>query len=411
MMKLLCLCVGVIASCGYRLKKAFDEGQASVNEGDAEQISCSTETYYNGVDTSSLAAIKDLVKRGARRLSYRAVYRALTELDQNKDNSAYVDMLYSKYPQKASSKPHWNREHLWPKSYGVSCKRKSGDYVESNGPFTDLHHLFPTDTKVNADRSSEYFDECTEATCHYPANPDDGYTAAEKQSGEAKDESFWMPPEKSRGVVARALFFMALRYDGSEENTFDLVLSDCPQYCKYALGRLSVLKRWHEAYPPTEAETIRNSKVCAKQGNRNPFIDKPELVERFFGSSRYSELVDSSGCHSCRRPTPVAKYCAAASSGGESRPTPSPPPAPSGSCRSYGCGMYRRSHSCQCNDNCAKYQNCCGDFTQTCATGTGSCQSYGCSHKAKRSNKCQCNPGCTYFGDCCSDYMSVCKRG
>lgn len=33
----------------------------------------------------------------------------------------------------------WNREHVWPKSYGVGY----------SGPdFSDLHHLFPADWNV-----------------------------------------------------------------------------------------------------------------------------------------------------------------------------------------------------------------------------------------------------------------------
>jgi endonuclease I len=40
----------------------------------------------------------------------------------------------------------WNREHLWPKSYGVGY----------TGPdFSDLHHLRPADWGVNAARGNK----------------------------------------------------------------------------------------------------------------------------------------------------------------------------------------------------------------------------------------------------------------
>ena len=41
-----------------------------------------------------------------------------------------------------------------------------------------------------------------------------------------------------------------------------------------------VLRMWHIMDPPDIWEMDRNSLIEQKQGNRNPFIDHPELVER-----------------------------------------------------------------------------------------------------------------------------------
>ena len=50
----------------------------------------------------------------------------------------------------------------------------------------------------------------------------------------------------------------------------------------YTFGYLSDLLTWHEKYPAETWEKTRNDAVCAAQGNRNPFVDRPELVTAVF---------------------------------------------------------------------------------------------------------------------------------
>ena len=92
-----------------------------------------------------------------------------------------------------------------------------------------------------------------------------------------------------KGDMARAVMYMAIRYEGGQHPTTgqsepDLELTDnrslivntsslnAPAY----MGLLSTLVEWHLADPPDDAERARNEVVFAYQGNRNPFIDHPE---------------------------------------------------------------------------------------------------------------------------------------
>jgi hypothetical protein len=93
-----------------------------------------------------------------------------------------------------------------------------------------------------------------------------------------------MPPPAVRGDVARALFYMDVRYDGTESFTTNLTLSECSCEVTSTLGNLATLLQWHEQDPPSDFERQRNELVCAEyQGNRNPFVDHPEWAAALFG--------------------------------------------------------------------------------------------------------------------------------
>jgi len=75
------------------------------------------------------------------------------------------------------------------------------------------------------------------------------------------------PPDRLkksfRGDVARAWFYMSIQYDIS----IPAPLEDR-------------LRMWHLMDPPSPWEEQRNTLIEDAQGNRNPFIDHPALVER-----------------------------------------------------------------------------------------------------------------------------------
>jgi len=71
------------------------------------------------------------------------------------------------------------------------------------------------------------------------------------------------PREGVRGEIARAYFYMSRQYN--------IPIADDLE---------DTLRQWHLADPPDAWEEKRNSLIELDQGNRNPFIDHPELVER-----------------------------------------------------------------------------------------------------------------------------------
>ena len=205
-------------------------------------------------------------------VSYDDCWDALRDLDASPADHNRVRLIYSPHTHEAVAAQGiatgWNREHVWPKSYGVGY----------SGPdFSDLHHLFPADWNVNSARSNLYFDACpVSAGCTSPAH-------TEAEATTAKDSNRFQPPAARRGDIARSLMYMAVRYDGGESSTNDLELSDTPDTLTSTLGVLSTLLAWHAADPVDASERARNERICAAyQHNRNPFIDNPEFANCVF---------------------------------------------------------------------------------------------------------------------------------
>ena len=220
-------------------------------------------------------------------ISYAETWDALSALDKDPSDATRVVGIYSGQSYSATAdratgdgtadRDRWNREHSWPKSYGIG----------SSGPdYTDLHALFAAGVTVNSARGNLYFDSCpTSAGC---TSPVDGCTspASAECPTTAKDSVRFQPPADRRGDLARAMFYMAVRYNGDEANTENLDLSDTPDASLFRMGKLSTLLAWHAADPVSDVERTRNDNICTNyQANRNPFVDKPEWVSCIFESS------------------------------------------------------------------------------------------------------------------------------
>jgi endonuclease I len=191
--------------------------------------------------------------------------RALYEDPANPQN-IILEYSLTSVPKTSSS---WNREHLWPRSRGNSDQAGPDD--------SDLFHVVPSDVSVNSERGSLYFDESNPADPGYmiPANPLAPQTS--------RDSDSWQPPPSQRGDIARAMFYMEVRYDGTDPATTDMELVSFPPSGSQ-MGNLNTLLLWNEQDPPDDAERRRNDLIFTNyQHNRNPFIDHPEWVREIWG--------------------------------------------------------------------------------------------------------------------------------
>lgn len=148
-----------------------------------------------------------------------------------------------------------NTEHVFPKAH-FKRSRSGSRYGEMK---TDIHHLAPSVANVNSFRGSFHFG--------YPNSgikSVDGCEESVRGKGAARGGSqiVFLPRKEVRGDVARMVMYFSIRFDVAIQNVEE-----------------GMLRQWHESDPVDEKEFERNSLRYSVQGNRNPFIDFPDLVQ------------------------------------------------------------------------------------------------------------------------------------
>ncbi len=146
----------------------------------------------------------------------------------------------------------YNLEHVVPKSW-FDAQRPMRD---------DLHHLFTEDRKCNSDRGNLPFDEVDSKAGNSQVLPSCGYLRT--THGKAFE------PSAGKGEVARAILYFVTRYPGEIGDQHEEMTRD----------DIAKLISWHKEFPVTDYERHRNETIQDWQGNRNPYIDFPELVEK-----------------------------------------------------------------------------------------------------------------------------------
>jgi len=192
----------------------------------------------------------------------------IKEADQDTSNLTNVILIYSEMStdaeQEYNSGNGWTREHLWPQSL------MEAHADENDAPATDVHALVAAHGPCNSKRNNNRFGKVD-------------WEPADELCGLACDASAEVcePADRVKGQAARALLYMAIRYDGFDdlgtgqvEKWADLVLSDVS-------SSVDTILDWNRNFPPTAFELTHNDVVERHQGVRNPFIDDPDLADCF----------------------------------------------------------------------------------------------------------------------------------
>jgi len=237
------------------------------------------EQYYQLDQTKHLRlALHDIIDDHTV-ITYTNTWEPLRVLDADPDVTGNVMLVYSLRSELGTAPDpdtalQWNKEHLWPNSYGLDSIHPS---------YSDLHNLRPADSNVNSSRGNKYYDISD------PSSPSYRTPAHAEATGTSTDSDSWEPPVEVRGDVARAAFYMATRYIGDVDGEPDLVLTnDMDKVTSESnfFGRLSTLLQWHKDDPPDDYERARNDLIHSEyQGNRNPYIDRPEYAEMVFADT------------------------------------------------------------------------------------------------------------------------------
>lgn len=271
------LCVAVVTDPICTVNETLVNGACVLNDDDNDDTGAEIvyDGYYEGVEGLSGDTLKTFLHNlidDHTSISYSAVSEALKFTDIDPYNQNNIILLYSgdsidKDYRCSSSCPSdsWNKEHVWPQSVG--------GFDTGDVPGTDLHSLRPTYVPINSARLSKDFDEGgTEV--YFEGTATGNYT----------DSNSFEPRDDVKGDVARMMFYMAVRYQG-DDGYADLEIDEIVGDGAPTIGVLSVLLQWHLDDPVDSFEENRNNVIYDDyQGNRNPFIDHPELVALIWGN-------------------------------------------------------------------------------------------------------------------------------
>lgn len=239
--------------------------------------------YYDRADGTKGAALKTALCNiiySHKTLSYDALWDAFRTTDRRADGKVW-DMYssttnYTFGTDQAGNNTgreggNYNREHSFPKSW----------FDDARPMYTDLFHLYPTDTYVNGMRSNLPFGETSRPT--YSSNG--GFSKVGPSSVSGYSGKVFEPNDEYKGDFARTYFYMATCYENQIASWHCDMLSG-NKYPAYANWALQMLLRWAEEDPVSEKETDRNNAVYKLQGNRNPYIDFPGLEQYVWGDKK-----------------------------------------------------------------------------------------------------------------------------
>lgn len=169
----------------------------------------------------------------------------------------------------------YNREHSFPKSW----------FNDAKPMYSDAFHLYPTDGKVNNQRSNYPYGECANGT----TLPSSGSVKALGRLGDCTFPGYsgkvFEPDDQYKGDFARSYFYMAAAYNDKIAgwNSKMLAGNSYPAFSPWAIN---LLLKWHREDPVSQKELDRQEVVYGAQHNRNPFIDHPELAEYIWGNKK-----------------------------------------------------------------------------------------------------------------------------
>lgn len=218
-------------------------------------------------------AIHELIKK-ANVLDYGSgsghTWDGFYRTDRLEDNQC-IDRYSNdvRYFSSTTSAPSgMNIEHSFPKSWWGGT---------SNQAYKDLYNLMPSEQKINSSKSNYPMGVVTSVKttngCTKVGTGSNGY-------------QLWEPADKWKGDFARGYMYMATAYQHfSWQGTQALQLlkqGDYPTLQKWAY---TLYIQWARTDKVDQLEARRNNAVSEIQGNRNPYVDFPNLMEYVWGDS------------------------------------------------------------------------------------------------------------------------------
>ena len=248
--------------------------------------------YYNLMDGKKKETLKAAAKQCVQkhtRLEYSELpnYWQYTDIYPELVNGEkrwwdmYSDIVYlikkGSTGKSSFSANKMQREHSVPKSWW-----KQNNDVEYTPAYSDMWNLYPSDGPANQAKLNYPFG-VTRSTTFNNGVTKVGPAATGYGGGSS---NVFEPGDEYKGDFARTIFYMATVYDDLPWVINYMFKSETyPTLMPWAVN---MLLEWSRTDKVSQKEIDRNNLVEQYQGNRNPFVDFPELAEYIWGT-RMSE--------------------------------------------------------------------------------------------------------------------------
>ncbi len=248
-------------------------------------------TYYNGTSGLTGAALKtklsQIITAGAQDKGYDGLFSAYpsTDTDSFYENDGSVLDMYSENPNGADPYTYrhgqkkcgnysiegdcYNREHVIPQSF----------FGKKAPMVSDVHHIRPTDGKVNGMRSNYPFGKVNNPSYLSKNGSKTGTSVSAGYTG-----TVFEPIDEFKGDIARMVFYFVTRYETRLSTFSSGGMLGGSTYPGLQEWEKDVLMTWAAQDPVSPAEVVRNNASYVFQGNRNPFIDHPEWIQTIWGT-------------------------------------------------------------------------------------------------------------------------------
>ena len=225
--------------------------------------------YYDATEglsgTALIDALNDIID-DQRTFSYADARDSMYASVDDPDNDdvlfgIYTGLAFEDVDDRASAlAAGLNAEHTWPQSRGA------GELPAQS----DLHVIHPAAEEANAQRLNFPFGEVVSAVSWQFVNPND-LSDTSRVGQDAQGRTVFEPRDSRKGDIARAIFYFYVRYRNDPTESFSLPNFNIEE---------QTLLEWAAADPPDDYEQERNAIAFRVQGNRNPFVDRPEFLTR-----------------------------------------------------------------------------------------------------------------------------------
>ena len=257
----------LIAQIDMQAHVGSDEGKAAYKIYTDKQT-----TYYTGIYAySSLINLTNDALFGrlntlmgstafttGKSFSYGNLSTNYGPVDTDLNNKSNIILFYNGASVSSTwdSGKTFNKEHVWPQSFGAPDSRPMG---------YDMQAVRPCNPSINSSRNAQGYAETI----------DNAYT--------------YIPDASYRGDCARIIMYDYLTY-GKAGNYYNKYYKEGEADLFNEFGTsdekifesLHIMLKWHLQDPPSLTEMVRNDGAQDYQGNRNPLIDYPELAIQVF---------------------------------------------------------------------------------------------------------------------------------